>query len=68
MGGTWTLRAVDTASDSTGTLSSSTLTLDGTAAIPIYYYLSENIVSPKIKGFQDNAFDIHRTRWLEKTE
>ncbi len=44
------------------------IALDNTAAIPIYYYLSENIVSPKIKGFQDNAFDIHRTRWLEKTE
>ena len=44
------------------------IALDNSAAIPIYYYLSENIVSPKIKGFQDNAFDIHRTRWLEKTE
>ena len=44
------------------------IALDNTAAIPIYYYLSENIVSPKIKGFQDNAFDIHRTRWLEKSE
>jgi oligopeptide transport system substrate-binding protein len=44
------------------------IALDDSAAIPIYYYLSENIVSPKIKGFEDNAFDIHRTRWLEKTE
>ena len=34
------------------------------AAIPIYYYLSENLVSPKVQGFEDNAFDIHRTRWL----
>jgi oligopeptide transport system substrate-binding protein len=44
------------------------IALDDSAALPIYYYLSENIVSPKIKGFVDNAFDIHRTRWLEKTE
>ena len=38
--------------------------LDDSAAIPIYYYLSENVVSPKVKGFESNAFDIHRTRWL----
>lgn len=44
------------------------IALDETAAIPIYYYLSRNVVSPKVKGFEDNAFDIHRTRWLELTE
>ena len=38
--------------------------LDDSAALPIYYYLSRNVVSPKVKGFEDNAFDIHRTRWL----
>ena len=37
------------------------------AAMPIYYYLSENIVSPKVQGFEDNAFDIHRTRWLTRS-
>ena len=41
---------------------------DETAGIPIYYYLSRNVVSPKVKGFVDNAFDIHRTRWLEIVE
>jgi oligopeptide transport system substrate-binding protein len=40
------------------------IALDDSAAIPIYYYLSRNVVSPKIKGYVDNAFDIHRTRWL----
>jgi oligopeptide transport system substrate-binding protein len=44
------------------------IAMDEAAAIPIYYYLSENIVSPKITGFEDNAFDIHRTRWLTKAE
>ena len=44
------------------------IALDDSAAIPIYYYLSDNIVSPKISGFKDNAFDIHRTRWLTKSE
>lgn len=38
------------------------------AAIPIYYYLSRNVVKPHVKGFEDNAFDIHRTRWLEITK
>lgn len=40
------------------------IALDESAAMPIYYYLSENVVSPKVSGFEDNAFDIHRTRWL----
>ncbi|MGB1238202.1 MAG: peptide ABC transporter substrate-binding protein, partial [Pseudomonadales bacterium] len=44
------------------------IAIDDSAAMPIYYYLSENVVSPKIKGFNDNAFDIHRTRWLSKEE
>jgi len=38
------------------------------AAIPIYWYVSKNVVSPKITGFVDNAKDIHRTRWLTKSE
>jgi oligopeptide transport system substrate-binding protein len=44
------------------------IALDDTAAIPIYYYLSRNVVAPKVKGFVDNAFDIHRTRWLSIAE
>ena len=44
------------------------LALDETAAIPIYYYLSRNVVSPRVSGFEDNAFDIHRTRWLSLSE
>lgn len=45
-----------------------TIALGEAAAAPIMYYLSENVVSPKIGGFEDNAFDIHRTRWLTKAE
>jgi oligopeptide transport system substrate-binding protein len=44
------------------------IALDETAAIPIYYYLARNVVSLKVKGFENNAFDIHRTRWLTKSE
>lgn len=44
------------------------IAMDESAAMPIYYYLSENVVSPKVSGFEDNAFDIHRTRWLTKSE
>lgn len=44
------------------------IALDQTAAIPIYYYLSRNVVSPKVMGFENNVFDIHRTRWLELAE
>lgn len=44
------------------------IALDESAAIPIYYYLSQNVVAPKVQGFENNAFDIHRTRWLSFSE
>jgi oligopeptide transport system substrate-binding protein len=44
------------------------LALDDSAAIPLYYYVSKNVVSPKVQGFVDNIQDIHRTRWLSVKE
>lgn len=44
------------------------LALDDSAAIPIYYYVSQNIVATKVQGFVDNIQDIHRTRWLSIKE
>jgi oligopeptide transport system substrate-binding protein len=44
------------------------IAMDEFGAIPIYWYVSKNIVSPKITGFEDNAKDVHRTRWLTKAE
>jgi oligopeptide transport system substrate-binding protein len=32
--------------------------------IPIYYYVSKDLVAPYVKGWVDNTKDIHRTRWL----
>jgi len=45
-----------------------TIALRETASIPIYYNVARNMVSPKVEGFVDNAFDIHRTRWLSISE
>ena len=44
------------------------IALDQSAALPIYFYATRSVVSPKITGYEDNAFDKHRTRWLTKTE
>lgn len=44
------------------------IALDENASMPIYYYLARNVVSPKVKGYKDNAFDIHRTRWMSLEE
>jgi oligopeptide transport system substrate-binding protein len=44
------------------------LAMDEFAAIPLAYYLAANVVKPNIEGFVDNSKDIHRTRWLAKTE
>ncbi len=32
--------------------------------IPLYYYVSLNLVSTALKGYEDNVEDIHRTRWM----
>ncbi|GHA37612.1 peptide ABC transporter substrate-binding protein [Devosia pacifica] len=44
------------------------IAMDEFAAIPIYWYVSKNVVAPYIEGFEDNAKDVHRTRWLSKNE
>jgi oligopeptide transport system substrate-binding protein len=44
------------------------IAMDDFAAMPIYWYVSKNLVAPSIEGFVDNPSDIHRTRWLSKSE
>ena len=33
--------------------------------IPLYYYVSRHLVSPRVHGFVDNVRDIHLSRYLE---
>ncbi len=33
--------------------------------IPIYFYVSKNLVSQKVIGWKDTSRDIHRIRWLD---
>ena len=40
------------------------IALDETATIPIYYYVSKNLVAKHVKGYEDNVKDIHRSRWI----
>lgn len=40
------------------------IALDQTATIPIYYYVSKNLVAKHVKGYEDNVKDIHRSRWI----
>jgi oligopeptide transport system substrate-binding protein len=37
-------------------------------SIPILGYLSRNLVSPKIQGWEDNLLDNHASRWLALSE
>lgn len=41
-----------------------TLAMDEFAAIPLYWPVGKNLVSPKVAGFVDNVEDIHRVRWM----
>lgn len=44
------------------------IAMDEYATIPIYYYVSSNLVSKKLKGFKPNVLDKHRTRWMSLVE
>ena len=44
------------------------IAMDADAWIPIYYYVSKALVSPKVEGYVDNAKHIHRSRWLSIKE
>ncbi len=39
--------------------------LDRHAIIPLYYYVSRHLVDPGLQGWEDNAMDIHLSRWLD---
>ena len=40
--------------------------VDGTGNMPLLYYSYHNLVSPKLKGFEDNVMDVHPTRFIRK--
>lgn len=37
-----------------------------TPVVPVYWYVSRNLVSSAVRGFLDNVRDVHRTRWLSQ--
>jgi oligopeptide transport system substrate-binding protein len=39
-----------------------TILLKELPVLPLYFYVSKNLVSTKVKGFQDNPFDVHAVR------
>jgi oligopeptide transport system substrate-binding protein len=40
------------------------LMLDDAPFVPIYFYVSKNLLNPKITGFGPNIADRHRIRWM----
>lgn len=40
------------------------IALDNSATLPIYYYVSRNLVSTDLVGWETNIEDIHRSRWV----
>jgi len=41
-----------------------TMLLADEALIPIYFVVNRNLVSPRLHGFEDNAENFHRARWM----
>lgn len=44
------------------------IAMDEFGNMPIYYYVSNWVVSPKVTGFEDNAKDQHLVRYMSKSE
>jgi oligopeptide transport system substrate-binding protein len=40
------------------------IVMDDMPNIPIYYYVSKDLVSTKLAGYADNTKNIHRLRWM----
>jgi oligopeptide transport system substrate-binding protein len=40
--------------------------VDDLGNMPLLYYSYHNLVSPKLKGFEDNVMDVHPTRFISK--
>ena len=40
------------------------LMLEDAPFVPIYFYVSKNLLNPKITGFGPNIADRHRIRWM----
>ncbi len=38
--------------------------LDDNAVVPLSFFSSKSLVAPYVKGYEDNAADINRTRWM----
>lgn len=38
------------------------------AAMPLYFWVSGNLVRPYVKGWKANALDVHRSRWISIDE
>lgn len=45
-----------------------TIFMDDLPFIPMLYYASKNLVSPKLKGFETNLQDVHPTRFMSISE
>ncbi|MBY6109613.1 peptide ABC transporter substrate-binding protein [Halomonas sp. DP1Y21-3] len=48
--------------------SAEALAMDDDALIPMLYYVSRNLVNPKISGWEDNIEDDHPSRWISFDE
>lgn len=44
------------------------IALNETATIPIWYYVSKNLIGKHVQGWQDNTKDVHRLRYLSTTK
>ncbi len=40
--------------------------VDDLCIMPLLYYSYHNLVSPKLKGLEDNVMDVHPTRFISK--
>ena len=57
-------RTVDLAARARLLAQAEAIVMEEQATLPIYYYVSKNLVAPNVKGWVDNTKDVHRRRWI----
>ena len=57
-------RTIDLAARAKLLAQAEAIAMEEQATLPIYYYVSKNLIAPHVKGWIDNTKDVHRRRWM----
>jgi len=42
--------------------------LNASPIIPLYFFVSKHLVSPRVANYESNILDVHRSQYIELTD